>query len=108
MGCREDDSGRNVVCFVGVVRCLRGPAGYCRHISALRRAKLGRNESVTDETVRMSLGLVFAPVRIVSTALLLLKMGINYNMQGGLEKGSALLHNYLGSVMVVWTLKMEL
>ena len=77
MGCRGAVSVRNIVCFVGVVGCLRGPAGYCRHIAALRRAKLVRNESVTDDTVQMSLGLVFATVRIVSTALLLLKMGIN-------------------------------
>ena len=74
MGCRGAGSGRNVVCFVGVVGCLRCPAGYCRHIAALRRTKLGRNKSVTDDTIRMSSGLMFAPVCIVLTALLLLKM----------------------------------
>ena len=82
MLCRGAVSGRNFVCFVGIVGCLRGPSGYCRHITTLRRAKLGRNESVTNDTVRMSSGLVFAPVNIVSTALLLLKMGINWEMQG--------------------------
>ena len=108
MGRRGAGSVWNVVCFVGVFRCLRGPAGYCRHISALRRAKLGRNESVTDDTVQMSLGLVFAPVRIVSTALLIMKTVINWEMQVWLEKGSAPLQDYLNSVMVVWRLKMEL
>ena len=68
MGCRGAGSGRNVVCFVGVVGCLRVPVGYCCHIAALRRAKLVRNKIVTDDTVQMSSGLVFAPVRIVSTA----------------------------------------
>ena len=108
MGFRDAGSGRNVVCFVGVIGCLRGPAGYCRHIAALRRAELGRNESVTDDTVKMSSVLVFAPIRIVSTSLLLLKMRINWDMQGWSEKDSAPIHNWLGSVMVVWTLKMEL
>ena len=93
MGCRGAGSGRNVVCFVGVVGCLRGPAGYCRHIAALRRATLGRNESVTDDTIQMSLGMVFATVHIISTDLLLLKMGINWEMQGWSEKGSAPLHD---------------
>ena len=93
MGCRGAGSGRNVVCFVGVVGCLRGPAGYCWNIAALRRAKLGLNESVADDTIRMSLGLVFAPVRILSTALLLLKTGINWEVQGWLEKGSGPLHD---------------
>ena len=82
MGCRGAGSGRNVACFVGVFRCLCGPAGYCRYIAALRCAKLGRNKSVMDDTVRMSLGLAFAPVRIVSAALLILNMGINWEMQG--------------------------
>ena len=81
MGCRGDGSGRNVVCFVGVAGCICGPDGYCWHIAALIRAKLGRNESVTDDTIRISSGLVFAPVRIVSTDLLLLKMGINWGVQ---------------------------
>ena len=108
MGRRGAGSGRNVVCFFGVVGCLHGPSGYCRHISALRRAKLGRNESVKDDAIRMSSGLVFALIRIVLTALLLLKMGINWDMQGWLEKGSAPLHGYLDSVMVVWRLLMEL
>ena len=93
MGCRGAGSGRNIVCFFGVVGCLRGPAGYFWHIAALRRAKLGRNESVTDDNVLMSLGLVFAPVRIVLTSLLLLKMGINWDMQAWPEKGSAPLHD---------------
>ena len=93
MGCRGARSGRNVVCFVGVVGCLHSPAGYCRHIAALRCAKLGRNESVTDDTVRMSSGLVVAPVHIFSTALLIMKMGINWEMQGWPEKGSAPLHD---------------
>ena len=51
MGRRGAGSGRNVVGFVAVVGCLHGVAGYCRHISALRRAKLGRNVSVTDDNV---------------------------------------------------------
>ena len=93
MVCRGAGRGREVFYFVGVVGCLRGPDGYCRNISALRRAEIGRNKSVTDDTVRMSLGLVFAPVHIVSTALLLLNMGINWEMQGWSEKGNALLHD---------------
>ena len=78
MGCRCAGSGRNVVCFIGGVGCLRGPAGYFWHIAVLRRAKLCQNESVTDDTIQMSSVLVFAPVCIVSTALFLLKMGINW------------------------------
>ena len=93
MSCRGAGSSQNIVYFVGVVRCLHGPSGYCRNIAALRRAKLGRNESVTDDNVLMSLGLVFAPVRIVLTSLLLLKMGINWDMQAWPEKGSAPLHD---------------
>ena len=93
MGRRGAGSGRNVVVFFGVVGCLRGLAGYCRHIAALRREKLGRNVRVTDDTVIMSSGQVFAPVRIVSTALLLLKMGKNWEMQGWSKKGSAPLHD---------------
>ena len=93
MGCRGADSGRNIVYFVGIVGCLRGPTGHCQHIAALIHPKLDRNESVTDDTVRLSLVLVFAPARIVSTALLLLKMGINWEMQGWSEKGSAPLHD---------------
>ena len=70
MGCRGAGRDRNVVCFVGIIGCLRGPAGYWRHIAALRRAKLGRNESVTDDTIQMSSVLVFAPVCIVSFGML--------------------------------------
>ena len=93
MGIRGAGSGRNVVCFVVVVRCLRGPAGYCRHISALRSEKLGQNESVTDDTVLMSSGQVFLPVCIVSTAILLLKMGNNWDMQDRSKKGIAPLND---------------
>ena len=93
MGCRGAGSGWNNIYFVGVIGCLRGPAEYCWHIAALRRAKLGRNERVTDDTIRMSLGQVFAPIRIVLTALLFLKMRINWEMQDWSEKVSAPLHN---------------
>ena len=54
MGRRGAGSGRNIVRFVGVVGYLRVVAGYCRYISAVRRAKLVRNVSVTDDTVQMS------------------------------------------------------
>ena len=77
MGRRGAGSGRNIVRFVGVVGCLRVVAGYCRYIAAVRRAKLGRIVRVTDDTVRMSSGKVVAPIHIVSTYLLLLKMGNN-------------------------------
>ena len=93
MVCRGADSVRNVVCFVGIAGCLCGPTGHCQHIAALRHPKLDRNESVTDDTVRLSLVLVFAPARMDLTALLLLTMGINWEIQGWSEKGSAPLHD---------------
>ena len=54
MGRRGAVSGQNIVSFVGVVGCLRGVAEYFRYIAAVRRAKLVRNVSVTDDTVQMS------------------------------------------------------
>ena len=93
MGRRGAGSGPNVVCFVGVVGCLRGPAGYYRHIAAFRRVELGRNKSVTDDTVQMSSVQVFAPVCIISTDLLLLKMGNNWDMQDRSKKGIATLND---------------
>ena len=80
----------------GVMRRIlywQGPSGYCRHISAVRRAKLGRNVSVTADTVQMTSGQVFTPVRFVSKALLLLKMVNNWELRGWSKKGSAPLHD---------------
>ena len=48
---------------------------------------------MTDDTVRMSSGQVFAPIHIILTALLLLKMGNNWDMQGWSKKGSVPLHD---------------